>query len=177
VVSVADVSILPWQQAIADALRDGGVESVAYVPDARLRGIVSALERDGQRTRTLTREEECVAYAAAFQAAGGRAAVLMQNSGLGNALNAFGSFAIPYGLGVPVVLSMRGTLGEANPSQVPMGRATPALLAALGIQAFPVARADEAGPATAGALTLAYEGRCSAAVVLQPELGGQRESV
>ena len=53
------------------------------------------------------------------------AAVLMQNSGLGNALNAFGSFAIPYGIGVPLVLSMRGTLGEANPSQVPMGRATP----------------------------------------------------
>jgi sulfopyruvate decarboxylase alpha subunit len=177
VVSVADVSILAWQQAIADALQDGGVESVAYVPDARLRGIVAALERDGRRVRTLTREEECVAYAAAFQAAGGRAAVLMQNSGLGNALNAFGSFAIPYGLGIPVVLSMRGTLGEANPSQVPMGRATTALLAALGIQAFPVAAEEQAGPATAGALTLAYEGRCSAAVVLEPELGGQRESV
>jgi sulfopyruvate decarboxylase subunit alpha len=171
------VSIMRWQQAIADALQAGGVEAVAYVPDARLRGIVAALERDGQRVRTLTREEECVAYAAAFQAAGGRAAVLMQNSGLGNALNAFGSFAIPYGLGVPVVLSMRGTLGEANPSQVPMGRATPALLAALGIQAFPVAAEADAGPATAGALTLAYEGRCSAAVVLEPALGGQRESI
>jgi sulfopyruvate decarboxylase alpha subunit len=169
--------VLPWQQAIADALAAGGVEAVAYVPDARLRGIVAALEQAGGLVRTLTREEECVAYAAAFQAAGGRAAVLMQNSGLGNALNAFGSFAIPYGIGIPVVLSMRGTLGEANPSQVPMGRATPALLAALGIQAFPVSDAAEAGPATAGALTLAHEGRCSAAVVLEPRLGGQRESV
>jgi sulfopyruvate decarboxylase subunit alpha len=174
---VSAVSIMPWQQAVADALRAGRVESVAYVPDARLRGVVEALGPAGPRVRTLTREEECVAYAAAFQAAGGRAAVLMQNSGLGNALNAFGSFAIPYGLGVPVVISMRGTLGEANPSQVPMGQATPALLAALGIQAFPVADEAAAGPATAGVLTLAYEGRCSAAVVLEPELGGQRESV
>jgi sulfopyruvate decarboxylase alpha subunit len=150
---------------------------VAYVPDARLRGIVAALEKGGPRVRTLTREEECVAYAAGFQAAGGRAAVLMQNSGLGNALNAFGSFAIPYGLGVPLVLSMRGTLGEANPSQVPMGRATGALLAALGIQAFPVADEAQAGPVTAGVLRLAFDGRCPAAVVLEPALGGQRESV
>jgi sulfopyruvate decarboxylase subunit alpha len=174
---VSDSGIMPWQQAIADALQAGGVDTVAYVPDARLRGIVAALESGGGRVRTLTREEECVAYAAGFQAAGGRAAVLMQNSGLGNALNAFGSFAIPYGIGVPLVLSMRGTLGEANPSQVPMGRATPALLAALGIQAFPVTDEAQAGPVTAGVLTLAFEGRCPAAVVLEPALGGQRESV
>jgi sulfopyruvate decarboxylase subunit alpha len=174
---VSGLDILPWQQAIADALQAGGVDTVAYVPDARLRGIVAALENGGRPVRTLTREEECVAYAAGFQAAGGRAAVLMQNSGLGNALNAFGSFAIPYGIGVPLVLSMRGTLGEANPSQVPMGRATPALLAALGIQAFGVADAAQAGPVTAGVLTLAFEGHSSAAVVLEPALGGQRESV
>jgi sulfopyruvate decarboxylase alpha subunit len=172
-----DLAIMPWQQAVADALQAGRVDTVAYVPDARLRGIVAALEHGGPRVRTLTREEECVAYAAGFQAAGGRAAVLMQNSGLGNALNAFGSFAIPYGIGVPLVLSMRGTLGEANPSQVPMGRATGALLAALGIQAFPVADLARAGPVTAGVLTLAFEGRSSAAVVLEPALGGQRESV
>jgi sulfopyruvate decarboxylase subunit alpha len=174
---VSDSGIMPWQQAIADALQAGGVDTVAYVPDARLRGIVAALENGGPRVRTLTREEECVAYAAAFQAAGGRAAVLMQNSGLGNALNAFGSFTIPYGIGVPLVLSMRGTLGEANPSQVPMGRATGTLLAALGIQAFAVADVAQAGPVTAGVLTLAFEGRSSAAVVLEPALGGQRESV
>ena len=52
--------------------------------------------------------------------------VMMQCSGLGNALNAIGSLCLPYGIGVPMILSMRGTLGEANPSQVPMGRATPA---------------------------------------------------
>jgi sulfopyruvate decarboxylase TPP-binding subunit len=39
-----DLAILPWQQAIADALRAAGVDTVAYVPDARLRGIVAALE-------------------------------------------------------------------------------------------------------------------------------------
>ena len=84
----------------------------------------------------LLQEEECVAHAGGQVLAGGRPAVLMQCSGLGNALNALASFVIPYGLGIPLVISMRGTLGERNPAQMPMGRATATVLGALGIQAF-----------------------------------------
>ena len=77
--------------------------------------------------------------------------VLMQCSGLGNALNALGSLAIPYGLGFPLVLSMRGTLGERNPSQMPLGRTTvdaarrarhPGLLAAPSPPSAPALVAD-----------------------------------
>jgi sulfopyruvate decarboxylase alpha subunit len=169
--------VLDWQRAVAAAVRDAGVDTVAYVPDARLRGIVDALGHDGPRLRVLTREEECVAYAAGHGAAGRRAVVLMQCSGLGNALNALGSFALPYGIGVPLIVSMRGTLGETNPAQVPMGRATPSLLAALGIQAFSVTDPDRAGATTAGALALSFGTGTGAAVVLEPELGGGREAV
>jgi sulfopyruvate decarboxylase alpha subunit len=174
-VAATSTDPLDWQRAIADALVAAEVGAVAYVPDARLRGVISAL---GDRTavRTLTREEECVGFACGYSAAGGRAAVLMQCSGLGNALNALGSFAIPYAIGIPLVLSMRGTLGEENPSQVPMGRATTALLAALGIPSYPVADAVRAGPTTAGVLTSAFAARTTSAVILEPELGGQRES-
>ncbi len=172
---MADVP-LDWQQAIADELVRGGVEAVAYVPDARLRGIVAALEADGRaRVRVLTREEECIGYACGYIAAGGRAAVLMQCSGLGNSLNALGSLAIPYALGIPLVISMRGTLGEANPSQVPMGRATRALLDALGVLSFPVASADAAAATAQGVLRLAFEARTCAALIVEPELGGRRE--
>jgi sulfopyruvate decarboxylase subunit alpha len=168
---------LDWQRAIAGALREAAVDTIAYVPDARLRGIVGALGDDGPRVRTLTREEECIAYAAGHGAAGRRAVVLMQCSGLGNALNALASFALPYGIGVPLIVSMRGTLGETNPSQVPMGRATPALLAALGIQAFSVTDPDRAAATTAGALALGFGTGTGAAVILEPELGGGREAV
>jgi sulfopyruvate decarboxylase alpha subunit len=168
------VEALDWQCAIADALVDGGVSSVAYVPDARLRGVIAAL---GERTqvRTLTREEECVGFACGYSAAGKRPAVLMQCSGLGNALNALGSFAIPYAIGIPLVLSMRGTLGEENPSQVPMGRATVALLAALGIPSYPVSAPERVGPTMTGVLASAYAAGTTSALVLEPELGGQRE--
>jgi sulfopyruvate decarboxylase alpha subunit len=170
-------NILGWQREIAAALREAAVDTVAYVPDARLRGIVAALGDDGPRLRILTREEECIAYAAGHNAAGRRAVVLMQCSGLGNALNALGSLCLPSGIGVPLVISMRGGLGESNPSQVPMGKATPALLDALGIQAFTVADPETAGRVTAGALTLGFSTGTGAAVILDPALGGGREAV
>ncbi len=166
---------LAWQQAIADAIVAAGIEAAAYVPDARLRGIIAALQTAGLPLRTLTREEECVGYAAGFGAAGGRAVVLMQCSGLGNSVNALGSFA-PYGVGLPLVLSMRGTLGETNPVQVAMGRATKPVLDALAIQHFSIGRPEDAGSFTAGMLDLAFGTGSAAAVILEPELGGQRES-
>jgi sulfopyruvate decarboxylase TPP-binding subunit len=99
----------------------------------------------------------------------------MQCSGIGNALNALASLAIPYGIGLPLVLSMRGTLGEGNPSQVPMGRATPAVLDALGIQAFRLRSPADVKDVTSGVLSLAYEAQACAAILLEPELGGGRE--
>src|SRR5581483_190248 len=170
------VPVLDWQADIATAIRGADVGAVAYVPDARLRGIVEALAGAEPEVRTLTREEECIAYACGHLLAGSRAMVLMQCSGLGNCLNAVGSLCIPYGIGVPIILSMRGTLGERNPSQVPMGRATPALLAALEIQAFPVTDPERAGATAAGALELAFSTGTCAAVVLDASLGGGREA-
>jgi len=172
---VTEPAASTWQADLARTLAEGGVEAAAWVPDKRLAPVAEALAPLQVPVRTLTREEECVGYACGFSAAGGRPAVLMQCSGLGNALNALGSFAIPYAIGIPLVLSMRGTLGEENPSQVPMGRATTALLAALGIQSFPVTSPDQAGPTTAGVLASAYAAGTTSAVILEPQLGGQRE--
>src|SRR5215467_14227946 len=125
-----------WQQALADALIEAGVEVALWVPDKRLAPIGERLAERGVPLRALTREEECFGYAAGYRAAGGMPLVMVQCSGLGNSLNAIGSLVIPYGLGFPVVLSMRGTLGERNPAQMALGRTTVATLEALGIQSF-----------------------------------------
>jgi sulfopyruvate decarboxylase subunit alpha len=165
---------LDWQLAIADTLAAHGVSVAAYVPDTRLQGILERLAEHGLCLRSLTREEECVGYAAGQRIAGQRPVVLMQSSGLGNAINALGSLAVPYRLGIPLVVSMRGTLGEANPSQVPMGRAATGLLSALGIQAFPVRTAAAAAQAAAGVATMAFDAGECAALLLEAELGGGR---
>jgi sulfopyruvate decarboxylase TPP-binding subunit len=70
---------------------------------------------------------------------------------------------------------MRGTLGEANPSQVPLGRATVQLLGALAVQAFSLRAPEAAAEVTAGMLTLAFEAGECAALLLEAELGGGRE--
>src|SRR5205085_11626551 len=67
-------------------------------------------------------------------------------------------------IGIPLLLSMRGTLGELNPSQVPMGRATVGLLAALGIPAYSVSAPERAGPAMAGVLASAFSAGTTSAV-------------
>ena len=97
-------------------------------------------------------------------------AVLFQCSGLGNALNALGSLAIPYGYGFPLVLSMRGSLGERNPAQLPMGRATAALLLALGLEPFSLRRPADAAVVARGAADVADGARCVAPIILEAEL-------
>jgi sulfopyruvate decarboxylase TPP-binding subunit len=93
--------------------------------------------------------------------------VLLQCSGLGNALNALGSLVVPYGFGFPAVLSMRGTLGERNPSQMPLGRATPILLESLGVQPFPLERGEDAAAVARGAVATADGARVLAPIVLE----------
>jgi sulfopyruvate decarboxylase alpha subunit len=146
------------------------------VPDTRLQGILTRLAARGVCLRSLTREEECVGYAAGQRIAGRRPVVLMQSSGLGNAINVLGSLVVPYRLGIPLLISMRGTLGEANPSQIPMGRAVVPMLTALGIQGFSVRSAAAARQATDGVATLAYDAGECAALILEAELGGGRET-
>jgi len=157
-----------WESALADGLLSAGCDAAVLVPDKRLEPIASRL-RSRVAVRTLLQEEECVAHAGGQVLAGGRPAVLMQCSGLGNALNALASFVIPYGLGIPLVISMRGTLGERNPAQVPMGRATATVLGALGIQAFAVDDPGQVQATAAGITDMAGAG-VTAAMLLGQEL-------
>jgi sulfopyruvate decarboxylase subunit alpha len=160
---------LSWESALADGLLGAGCDAAVLVPDKRLEPIASCLRARNVPVRTLLQEEECVAHAGGQVLAGGRPAVLMQCSGLGNALNALASFVIPYGLGIPLVISMRGTLGERNPAQMPMGRATAPVLAAVGIQAFKVDDPDQIRPTAAGITEMARAG-ATAAMLLGQEL-------
>ena len=159
-----------WQAELARALAEGGVEAAAWVPDKRLAPVVEALAALSVPVRTLTREEECVGWAAGYRAAGGTPLVLMQCSGLGNSLNAIGSLVVPYGLGFPLILSMRGALGERNPAQMTLGRTAVPMLELLGVQVFRLRRPGDAGMLARGALDVADGARQLAPIVLEPEL-------
>lgn len=67
---------------------------------------------------------------------GKRPAILMQNSGLGNSINALASLNQLYCIPLLMIMSHRGSAGEKISGQIPMGRLTRPLLAAMEIPCF-----------------------------------------
>ena len=59
--------------------------------------------------------------------------LLMQNSGLGNCMNALASLTCLYRLPLFLLMSHRGGPGEQIAAQIPMGQAAPGVLEALTI--------------------------------------------
>ncbi|HKC28833.1 MAG TPA: thiamine pyrophosphate-binding protein [Jatrophihabitans sp.] len=167
---------LDWQAALAEAFIANEISVVSFVPDSRLHGLLEQLEAAEIPLRSLAREEECVAYAAGQRLAGKRPLVVFQSSGLGNSLNALATLAVPSRLGLPIVISMRGSLGEGNPSQLPIGRAVEPILADIGIPSFTMREAAQGAALVDGVCSLAFKARECAAILLAPELGGGRET-
>ena len=91
---------------------------------------------------------------------GRRPALLMQNSGLGNCINALASLDMLYGIPLLMIISHRGGVGESIIGQVPMGRLTEPLLDAMQIQhiTLPPGLAEEA---VAGAVAGAWDQACA----------------
>ena len=92
----------------------------------------------------VTREEEGFGICAGAFMGGKRTGILMQNSGLGNSVNALASLFELYKIPVLMIMSHRGTEGEFMSAQIPMGTATPKVLDALGIQYFNPKTPEEA---------------------------------
>lgn len=126
------MTTVDWAEAVAGALVGAGVEVVAYVPDAALARILAHLP-EGVTRILLGREEEGVGVLAGSFLGGRFGALLTQNTGLGNSVNALASYAVPAGIPLLLVISHRGDLHEFNPAQLPMGRASHAILDSLGI--------------------------------------------
>jgi len=116
-------------------LKKAGIDFVVSVPCVKLEQLILLAESDQEITYTpVTREEEGVGILAGAALAGKRPAILMQNSGLGNSLNAICSLVGLYGLPIFMVISHRGTEGETIRAQIPMGEATGRILEAVGIR-------------------------------------------
>jgi sulfopyruvate decarboxylase alpha subunit len=84
-----------------------------------------------------------VGIAAGAALGGKRPALLIQNSGLGNAINALLSLTRLYGLPLPLIISQRGGKGEKVLAQMPMGKALPNLLKAARIDYVRIKKRDD----------------------------------
>jgi sulfopyruvate decarboxylase alpha subunit len=165
-----------WFDVVHERLRAHEVRLIAHVPDQVLAPLVRALEADRFfEVVPLTREEEGVGILAGGYLGGARGALLLQSSGLGNSLNALGGLPLAYRIPFLMLVSPRGRLAEFNPSQVPMGRALPKLLDALGVEAVDLTRIEEVGPLVDQAARSCFSsGQVIALVVSTLLSGGKR---
>jgi phosphonopyruvate decarboxylase len=117
-------------QLLFSALIKHDVRGLAGVPCSILNHLILAAEASDEVDYVAASVEgEAVSAAAGSWLAGGLGAALMQNSGLGNAVNPLASLAIPYEIPVLMIVSWRGEPGKKDAvHHYPMGEATPGLL-------------------------------------------------
>ena len=165
-----------WATCIVDQLKTYQIRFISYVPDAMGEQILSiAREDDFFDILPLAREEEGIGVVTGQYVGGQRGAILMPTSGVGNAINAIASLAIPYQIPIPMLIGFRGELGEFNATQVPMGRALRPIFEALNIPYFLLTRPDEVPLQVQGALKLAYTIESPVAVLISTQLAGWKD--
>ncbi len=122
-------------QPLFKALLGQGIRTLAGVPCSILTHLTLAAEASPDVDYVAASVEgEAVSVAAGAWLAGGLGAALMQNSGLGNAVNPLASLCIPYEIPVLMIVSWRGEPGKQDAvHHYPMGAATPGLLELFGI--------------------------------------------
>lgn len=162
---------MDWSGVLYTRLRQAGIRYFVHVPDTPLSRLITLAGADTEAILLpATREEEGVGIAAGVHLGGGRAALLMQTSGLGNTLNALGSLAVPYQIPFLMVISLRGEPGEWNVAQVPMGRATLPVLEALGLPHATVTAAEEIPELVPPLADVAFRTKIPAALLLSKRL-------
>jgi sulfopyruvate decarboxylase subunit alpha len=156
-------------EAVYRGMKRAGVDFVASVPCVNLQELLRLADADPEITHVpVTREEEGVGVCAGAYLGGKRPALLMQNSGLGNSINALASLNGLYKIPLLMIISHRGGEGETIVGQVPMGRLTPRLLDAMEIPSFAPTQA-KAEETVARAWDLAQSKGTPTAVLLDIE--------
>jgi sulfopyruvate decarboxylase alpha subunit len=170
--TASTVRAAAWARSVCAGIHGAGCRWVVYVPDNPLEHVLRVLAAEYPDVRTVlaTREEEAFGIAAGLYLGGGRSVVMLQSSGLGNSLNALGSLLVAYHIPALIVMSMRGGPGEWNEAQVPVGRAAPSWLGALGIQCTTADTLDGAENAVRMAGSLAFGTRYPSACLLTRSL-------
>jgi len=135
----------PGQELLA-RLKEHGFDFFSGVPCSLTAALHAALEGASDTLYVeAVREDEAVAHAAGAFLAGRKPVVLMQNSGLGNSLNAILSLSQIYGQPFLLIITWRGFEGRDAPEHLYMGEAMTPILDASRMpwQVYDPERTDE----------------------------------
>ena len=153
--------------AVFNGIKMTGVDFVVSVPCINLKEIFPMIDDDPTMIHIpVTREEEGVGICAGAYMGGRIPAMLMQNSGLGNSINALASLNTLFHIPLLLIMSHRGCEGETICAQYPMGQMTPSLLDTLDIP-YVVPTIDTVEDAIHYAWRIAIERKRPVAVLLE----------
>ena len=114
-------------------LKEARVDFACGVPCSMLKGVLEEIINQITYV-SVTREEEGVGVCVGAFMGGRRPVLLMQNSGLGNCINAIMSLVKLYEFPLLLLIAHRGGPDEKISAHAPMGKATPRLLEMMGIE-------------------------------------------
>ena len=164
---------MAWSDIVLDCFKANAIQTLVHIPDTILTGLIRQAGEDPYfDVISPTREEEGVGILCGAYLGGRNGALLMQNSGLGNAANILGSLTVPYQIPMLMLISQRGELGEFNTVQVGMGQALRPTLDGLDIPHFTLEREDEVAKIVTGAIKLAFSTDRPVAIIISPLLSG-----
>ena len=163
-----------WADEVHAMLKAANIRQVGVVPDAGHARLIKLCEADkSMRSVRLTSEEEGVALLAGAWLGGEKGVLLMQSSGVGNCINML-SLSLSCNFPLLMLVTMRGDHGEFNPSQMPMGNSTQAVLEAVGVICKRAETAEGIPEMVSGGLRLAFNTYRPLAVLLgQKALGAK----
>ena len=120
-----------------ETIKESGIDLILSLPCIMLKGLLELIEEKNEIQHiSITREEEGVGIAGGAYLGGKTPAILIQNSGLGNSVNAIKSLLQLFKIPVIFIMSHRGAEGEKIKAQIPMGQLIPDLLDLLKIRKF-----------------------------------------
>jgi sulfopyruvate decarboxylase alpha subunit len=165
----------PWRDEIFKIFKAGGINQVAYVPDAGHAQVIQRVHADPEMVGIpLTTEEEGVASVCGAWLGGQKAVLLMQSSGVGNCVNMFSlinNCRFPFF----TLVTMRGEWAEFNQWQTPMGKATQTSFEMMGINVLRAERPETVGDVVSAGLDAAFRGGDAVAVLLSQSLIGRKQ--
>ncbi len=159
------------ERAITDLLLERGCGPFFGTPCGVLAPLYATMEERAS-LMAVTREDNAVGLAAGAALANRLPVVLMQNSGLGQSVNAIASLVMPYELPILLIVSMRGEGIDTTLENAAMGRATEPILDALEVHCFRLFEGSAATDTLGSAVDRVRDTNRTVAVLVPPTYFG-----
>lgn len=162
--------IARYAELFIEGLREAKINVVAALPDSKLASVFRACAAEPSiRYIPVSNEAELPGIVAGAYLGGGRALMVMENSGLRQCCEALTRFAYCHSMPMVMVMSLRGELGEPNWWGHNHAEVMEPLLQALRIPYFFVSRHAEIKPSIRKALVHTDASQWPVALIFREE--------